>query len=1049
MSSAAPPTEPRQLAAWFAEGVDAEVAELEKKGGERRYELHGGQRVSPEESPYVIYRFTMADDGVVPEDASGIIEIDSRPFKARITSQETSRLDVEIEGGEEVAAFVPRAILRVDDLGLLRKLAEVLRAVASGTESVSPLTSRIFHASTERVNKEALPLIPALAGDRVSDEQRDVLEQAIGSEITYVWGPPGTGKTYVIAHLIAALAERGERVLMTSHTHAAIDEAMYKAADPLGCPGGGPLAHSALVREGKVIRIGDVPRDSKVPEYVRLEYVEECRSQGIRAEIGELDRKAKPLSARRAEVRAQLAAWNRFSQLVEQLSQLKAAFDGAEAARESCRQQERAAQEAARDRESALDQAKRAWFFGYQRTQRAEIALRTARATLQRADEELSAAQTRLKQISETALAVQEKAREQRAACAGLPTQELLEQQISALESQLHPIEARLAELTTKLDRIRHDVIAEARVVSATLTRCYVGDELEDQSFDALIVDEISMALPPLLFVAARRALRRAILVGDFKQLPPIVRSDSQVSRDRLATDAFSLSGLVDGDLEPVGHSAMAQLCIQRRMVPPIADAARRISYRNRLVDDPAVWEREPPDWMAFLPDSPLVVVDTADLHCWSGRQAGSLSRFNLYSAQIAVELAAMAASNMLRPEPGGPSPVGVVTPYAAQAHLLRRLAEALGLDDWVRCGTVHTFQGGEAELIVFDTVLDEPFFTARLCNPKDAKEVKRDLNVALTRARMKFVLLGSSEWLNRHASPPSGLGQLWQCMKDYADLVSAVDLVEVGFAGRVAGPSSFYRVPADADGPAHEILDENSFFERFAADLMNAHESVFGLVPYFGEYRWPKIEPLIRHALERGVEVTLVTPPPADAQNRAYVQKAIRSLRQFGAVVVGSTGLHGKDTVIDSRIHYTGSLNWASHRGRAEIMHRTDNEEWAKKVLEYLQARHIRSASQQGDRPRTCPMCHGPTQVVNQARPMAPWDKQPMKLACVEYQDTGCRYAVGIDERPPFLEPPRCEKDGRTKYRRVKRRRGEVWECPKHPKECERFKVVLGDPPQ
>ena len=145
MASVAPPQEPRALAKWFAEAVRAELAELERKGGEQRYELHGGQRVTPEKSPYTIYRFTLADNMLVPEDASGTIDVDGRQFKASVVAQDTSRVDVQIDGAEALAAFVARAILRVDDLGLLRKLAEVLEAVASGNESVSPLTTAIFH----------------------------------------------------------------------------------------------------------------------------------------------------------------------------------------------------------------------------------------------------------------------------------------------------------------------------------------------------------------------------------------------------------------------------------------------------------------------------------------------------------------------------------------------------------------------------------------------------------------------------------------------------------------------------------------------------------------------------------------------------------------------------------------------------------------------------------------------------------------------------------------------------------------------------------------
>lgn len=310
------------------------------------------------------------------------------------------------------------------------------------------------------------------------------------------------------------------------------------------------------------------------------------------------------------------------------------------------------------------------------------------------------------------------------------------------------------------------------------------------------------------------------------------------------------------------------------------------------------------------------------------------------------------------------------------------------------------------------------------------------------------FLLVGSSQWLNRHAKPTSGLGQLWDYMKDHADLVAAHDLINAGFAARVTdSDASTYCVPVKGGRPVLERLDENTFLIRFSRDLHVAKESVFGHVAFFGTYRWPKVEPLFRAALERGIEVTLITPPPSEAENKWYVEKAIHGLRQLGAVVVSATGLHGKDLIIDKRVLYTGSLNVASHRGTSEDVHRIESPEYASECLEAMQARHIRNAAGQGNRPRTCPHCQGPTQVVNQARPMSQWDKQPMKLGCADYQNTGCKYLVDIDQRPPFLEAPRCSIDKCTKYRRVKRGRGEVWECPKHPKQCERFKVVMGDP--
>jgi hypothetical protein len=1047
--SVVPPLEAHKLAAWFAEAVRAELTELEKKGSDQRYELHAGKRVTPEKSPYAIYRFVLADNTLVPEDSSGTIEVEGCQFKASVVAQETSRVDVQIDGAEALGAFVARAILRVDDLALLRKLAEVLEAVASGTEPVSPLTTAIFHPKSNGACKLPLPALPAL--DDLTDEQRTVLEQACASEITFVWGPPGTGKTYVIAHLIAVLVERGERVLMTSHTHAAVDQSIYetvKSAAPAGSTNAGPLANTDLVRDGRVVRIGRVT-NPKVPEAVRLDSIVERKGQGIQSEISELQRKAGPLSAKRAHLNAQLGEWERLGELRRRLVETERRVSEATALGKHRAAERAQAHARVQERREQVEKAARAWFFRAQKVEQAREALAAAERAYTIASKVADEASASMRDAVRAAESLRAESQTQADTCARLPAAETLKQQLVPVDAELDQLERRLTELRARLDALEKEVIADARVVAATLTKCYVGDQLDGQSFDALIVDEISMALPPLLFVAARLARRRVILVGDFKQLPPIVRSDNEITDERLRQDTFHLARIAQ-DLEPTDHSALTRLRTQRRMLRPIADAARDISYGPKdLADHPEVLQRPQPNWLTFLPPNALVVIDTADLHCWCGRQAESLSRFNLYSAQIAAELAAMAAAAISRPEDLTLArPIGIVTPYAAQRRLLSRLVQALDLTAWVDVGTVHTFQGTEAELIIFDSVLDEPYWTARLCNPNQSKEVKRDLNVALTRAKSQFLLVGSSEWLNRHAKPTSGLGRLWHYMKDHADLVSAHDLVEAGFAGRVADDRPHaYRVPVQSESAVQEILDETTFFERFATDLREASESVVGLVPFFGEYRWPAVEPLLREALERGVEVTLITPPPAEVENKSYVEKAVRSLRQLGAVVVASSGLHGKDIVIDSRIHYTGSLNWASHRGRAEIMHRTENSEYARMVLEYLQARHIRSASRQGNDPRACPQCQGPTQVVNQARPMSQWDKQPMKLGCADYQNTGCKYLVDITQRPPFLEPPRCSIDQRTKYRRVRRGRGEVWECPKHPKECERFKVVLGDP--
>jgi len=1047
-----PPDSPGPLASWFSQAVREELTALEKSGGALSYEVLSGallQQINPASG---IFQFIVADGTRIPEDATGRLKTSDADYSASILRQIGDRIDLQVEGRGPLPAHIPYGMLQVDDTALLRKLAEVLEGLVKNPAGISPLAVAVFHPHLAKTGNVVLS--QELTRRYTSDDQEKlpVISQACGSSLTYVWGPPGTGKTRLIAELIAELLKRGERVLVSSHTHAAVDQAIYASTkdiedDP------GPLANSPLVSEGKVLRIGRTS-DRRVPDSVRFEKVLEAKAYDMQARILELEEKARPLSDKLTACQERIALWERLALITKQVEQAKAMGMESEIA---YRRALALVNESAMVIEQCrldIARAQKAWFFRESKVRLAKGLLQSAEAKASSAERELQRAEadwaTRRNRVdtAERTLA------EARTALSGIPEHQVLNVEKATLEAQIGPLMDEIDSLKNKIALLQSQIISEARAIFCTLTKSYVGKELEGQIFDAVIVDEISMAMPPLLFLVAGRARSRVVLVGDFLQLPPIIRSDADISNDRLGQDAFHLAGIVIGRKPVQGSGVLTSLKVQRRMAQPIAEVARKLAYAGaglHLEDHPSVRGRPAPSWLNFLPDNPLIIVDTADLHCWSGKQPGSLSRFNFYSATLAVELAGMAAAGLPVPREDE-SPIGIVTPFAAQRRLLMRHAQAMELTKWVTAGTVHTFQGAEADFVIIDSVLDDPHWSSRLTNPDRVEEVLRDLNVAVTRARHKLVFIGSSEWLNQHARPTSALGQLWKFFKDEADLVSAVEFAGQGFTKWVAearGDSTWGVPESPKSGqPMHELLDETTFFDRFFKDLQSARKSIFGLVPFFGEYRWPRVEPHLRAAVERGAELTLVTPPVAEAENPAYVEKTIQRLRDIGAVVIASSGLHGKDVVIDERILYTGSLNWASHRGRAEIMHRTEDSAVAKLVLDFIQAKHIRHAVMHQDgRPRTCPECGGPTHIVNQRIQSRFDSRQPIKVGCVQYQKTGCNYLRDVDERAPFVEPPRCQRDGRTKYRRIRRGRGEVWQCPKHPKECGIQKVVPGDP--
>ena len=95
--------------------------------------------------------------------------------------------------------------------------------------------------------------------------QNQAVSSSIGRDITFIWGPPGTGKTHTIGTLAEQLFGRGRSVLLVSHTNTAVDQALLHISDTLSSP----ESTSALLDAGKVLRVGD-PRDERLAEQPRL-----------------------------------------------------------------------------------------------------------------------------------------------------------------------------------------------------------------------------------------------------------------------------------------------------------------------------------------------------------------------------------------------------------------------------------------------------------------------------------------------------------------------------------------------------------------------------------------------------------------------------------------------------------------------------------------------------------------------------------------------------------------------------------------------------------
>ncbi len=315
------------------------------------------------------------------------------------------------------------------------------------------------------------------------------------------------------------------------------------------------------------------------------------------------------------------------------------------------------------------------------------------------------------------------------------------------LARHLDAVRTALQELDKRIRELSADLIQNATVLGVTLSRLFIDDVLWAWKPDAVVVDEVSMAAFTQVYAAASRASKRVLFFGDARQLPPIHLADTPVAQKWLGRDAFEVASIRGTDEDRDG-ARVSFLATQYRMGAAIASLVSRLAYGGRLVTPDGVSERAG-GVSAMDPASgaELVFVDSSPLSsaCVRETRRGSYSRLNpLHLALTAMLADRLAAS--------GCRSVSLISPYRAQAALAARAVRHLVEEGVARAATVHRFQGNESDAVIVDLVDARPQLGASHLTGKNEDTSLRLLNVALSRARGKLILVADAQFVSdRH----------------------------------------------------------------------------------------------------------------------------------------------------------------------------------------------------------------------------------------------------------------------------------------------------------
>jgi len=228
----------------FEKAIRTEMEALKATHGTFEIPLASPQPESmPEDAREFRYRFTCAaSSDTLVAGAECTLSYDGGETLVRLT--EVAHASVTFECGREIPLGSGSYTLVVYPWFLYQRLIHMVKSMASDTSFNLNAALRAFGKSPVTVAHDPLQL----SHQELNESQRRAVRTAVQSDVSFIWGPPGTGKTRTLGHVVAELVARGQRLLVTSTTHAAVDQALAKLHEM-------PALREAFER-GSVVRYG-------------------------------------------------------------------------------------------------------------------------------------------------------------------------------------------------------------------------------------------------------------------------------------------------------------------------------------------------------------------------------------------------------------------------------------------------------------------------------------------------------------------------------------------------------------------------------------------------------------------------------------------------------------------------------------------------------------------------------------------------------------------------------------------------------------------------
>jgi superfamily I DNA and/or RNA helicase/ssDNA-binding Zn-finger/Zn-ribbon topoisomerase 1 len=913
--------DPSSLYSEFNEALQQEIDYIQHTGGDSKFILRNGQLVDNYGGKF-IYEFITEVPIELDDDAPINIKYANESISGSIVN--VNGLKVLVGLNEDIGSNIPEIVITANASFLLERLQDRINDVKSRELSFNTeMAMKTFGYQHSVVDRDYSLFMPRDESDFLSKEQKEAMAQSLGSDITFMWGPPGTGKTTTLSYLANELLLRDKSILLVSHTNVAIDNALVQIARIL------QKRNDEKYYGGFILRIGKSPDQDFFTDFPELSLDHWVVEKGK-----DLNEKLEQLEAK---LERELEVVDGFNKTLGLLYSITDAKKKAETCESDIKKIEAAINNAKNNIDitesrisginTKLEKAKSSSFISRFLTglnpNKLEGLLSQLSLRLEREKSELIRLQHE-RQVHKTKSQSIEKDLgdlQNRLTQFSKSEQDVLEE--SAILTKVKEHEVLIEELRSEIESVRdaieqlaHKIVGDARLIGTTITKGYLHEDIFHRTFDVVIVDEASMAPLPALFFNSGLSIEKVVIIGDFRQLPPIAMGDHDLIEKWLKRDIFEVFGITEkinrGEIE----NRLAILKEQRRMPEEIAELVNKRIYANTLVT-----KKKPPDAHKKeeqvinsppFPERKIILCDTSEFNPWCTRSPVRRSPFNVYSALLSVHLAEQAIY-------AGVDQLAILTPYRAQNSLIHKLvADKASVDrnfEKITPASIHRFQGRESELIIFDLV-EGPMREIKWLGGGFNSDAMRLVNVAVTRTRAKVIFIANLKYLKNKLRSESILRQVVGDVETDYPPINTQEFFP------------FIKIPLeriesiDLNDAIPQFCNQAFFYKAFQRDLCKAEDKVVIVSPFMTQNRISSFEAVFREIHQRGVRTFIITKPFKEQNlSQASGREIADYLSKFNIEIIPKPLSHEKLAVIDGKTIWHGSLNILSHKNTSELM--------------------------------------------------------------------------------------------------------------------------------